>query len=117
MILDDLKPGDFITVLRGPLEEKLIPLFDDVKRVQWENTEFNGIPLQVLGVELPYIAVVLLVNGPPFGTTTIDTRRTKIRGISAEYAGAYLRIPTIAGGQNSHDGPENTGNSAANPVS
>ena len=85
---EDLEVGELITVLRGPL--------DHTPEATIERQHMNGVPMQVLSRDYPYLAVAVppgpLTNGAQ--RFIMDTRRVVLKRISAEYAHALgLQFP------------------------
>lgn len=82
---DDLTVGTLLTVHRGSMREQLFPCFDGVHCVPVEDCTYNGYPLVVQAVSLPY--VVTQFCGRP-NKLIIDTRTTTLCRVSPEYAAA-----------------------------
>ena len=82
---DDLRIGDRITVLRGRKPDG----WQGYGGPQPENySNFKGIPLQVLGLDLPYLVCGIIQPQPP-GThiqkTIVDVREAELGRISQDY--------------------------------
>lgn len=95
---DDLA-GRLITIKRGHITRSYIPYGVGVRVVKSEVTDFNGLPLRVDAINLPYLACRMLGNDRPM---ILDTRKVEIIPVSAEYAASLTGYVL-----EDHDEPEN----------
>lgn len=73
--IDDLKPGDFIAVVE---DKRDLP--DCYSRGMFT---FNGLPLEVLAISLPFLAV-----NDGCTTTSLDVRQWGVRKVNRQYVKA-----------------------------
>ena len=93
MILDDLKAGDFVTVLEWKPRE--VPVWSDHDSWQQvgtrtvQDTSWKGEVLTVDAVDLPYVVVHEARSRQP-RAIALDTRRVTLKLLSPQYVNAMV---------------------------
>jgi len=87
--MDDIRIGMYITILKGKTDERMVPGPNGPKFRVRERDHYNGKVLEVLCVEMPYIAVRVHDR---MGTRedTIDLRQVQILALTLAYVHALL---------------------------
>ena len=90
--MDDVMVGMYITVLRG----SKFPLIANSPKglpqvVIKESCMFNGRVLEVVGIDLPYIVVLLHTNNSEFRPHrySLDLRTVEVMKLTSDYINAY----------------------------
>jgi len=82
--MDDIREGMYITVLRGKMERRVLPMTQGGGSVTRERDHYNGKVLEVTALELPYIAVK--VHEPLRSRNdSLDLRQIEVQTIGPEY--------------------------------
>lgn len=95
--LETVKPGDTVTVIKGPTRTCGGGLFGS-SPVTDEDRRWNGALLRVTAVDLPFIVVVPMERNrycdKPNPPEKIDCREYHIASVSAEYVAALAPSTT-----------------------
>jgi hypothetical protein len=87
--MDDVRIGMYITILKGKIDERMVPGINGPKFRTREKDHYNGRVLEVLNVLMPYIAVNVH-DRRGVRPDTIDLRHVEIMGLTEEYIHALL---------------------------
>ena len=82
--MDDIRVGMYVTILKGEIEEKVIPGPVGPKVISREKKYYNGNVLEILALDLPYM-VVMVHDRLRSRQDSIDLRRVEIMSLSPEY--------------------------------
>ncbi len=85
--MDDIRIGMYITILKGEREERVIPGPRGPIVISKEKRHYNGKVLEVIALELPYIAIAIHspVRGSLNRNDTIDLRIVEVIALTSEY--------------------------------
>ena len=92
---DDMKVGQFITVLQGKIYQETTTPETNIfgwagtgREAGEEETQYNGMVLQIIGIDFPYIAVKDLANN----IQRFDLREGWIfKALLSKYVNAYKK--------------------------
>ena len=87
--MDDVRIGMYITILRGKVDERMIPGPNGPKFRKREKDHYNGKVLEVINVLMPYIAVNVH-DRRGCSQDTIDLRQVQIMSLTEGYVHALL---------------------------
>jgi hypothetical protein len=83
---DDLKIGDYVTILQGKITSKTVPTLQGPKEERTQDTMYNGTVLKIVAIDLPYVILKMIGYSPK----SFDIREVKIGTVSTEYiSGMY----------------------------
>ncbi len=87
--MDDIRKGMYITVLRGKVEQRMLPSPNGPKIRYKEKDHYNGKVLEVIAVDMPYV-VVKCHEARGTRNDAIDLRHVEVMAITPEYIFALL---------------------------
>jgi hypothetical protein len=83
VVLDDLKSGDWITVHTGLVQR--CPCGCDAAIGHEAYEQFKGLPLAVLGIQLPYVCAAISSGQ----RVVLDTRACRLMRVEGQYLKAF----------------------------
>lgn len=89
MSWETLRVGDFITVYRDKFHRESMIVYDGYssREVDVPPVEYSGVPSEILGIALPFIAIRNIDTGNHY---TIDLRRWDVQICTREYAKVFI---------------------------
>lgn len=87
--MDDIRIGMYITILKGKIDERMVPGPDGPRFRMREKDHYNGKVLEVMNVLMPYI-VVDVHESMGIRQDTIDLRHVEMMALTPEFIQSRL---------------------------
>lgn len=90
MSWETFRVGDFVIVYRDKFHRESKMIFDGYasKEIELGPAEYSGVPMEILGIALPYLACRNVDNNSHF---TVDLRRWDVRVCDKKYVSVFVK--------------------------